>query len=187
MQGLVHLILKAVIQTYKEPMVEIQSNYENFEQDVLSKSMEALGTNRVYIFRRHLFIIKSMLKQTQNAINHCKIFWIDHESLHQDLLESIDQIYYQLDDISYNFDQLFALHLSINERKSNEVMKVLTIFASIMLPLTFVASFYGMNFDYLPGAHSMVGFLILSFLMLLIGGGTIWYFKRNGWFKQQRN
>lgn len=188
MQILAHQILKNIIQTYEEPLSKLQDYYEGFEHEVLSRTTRSLSTKRVYHFRRQLFVLKGLLKQIQSTLNQCKeSFWANHLTLLQDLKENIDLVYFRLDDISHNFDQLFSLYLSINEQRNNEVMKILTVFASIMLPLTFVASFYGMNFDYLPGLHSNIGLTIVSFLMVSISGVLIWYFKRKGWFMPQKD
>lgn len=181
--GMAHQMMRAIILTYEEPIMKLQNNYEDFEHEVLSRSTEFLSTNRVYHFRRQIFVLKSMLKQNQIALFHCKEFWGSHNSLLQDLREDIDQMYFRLDDLSHNFDQLFALYLSINEQRSNEVMKVLTIFATILLPLTFISSFYGMNFEHLPGIHTTFGLGATILLMVFFTFIAIWYFNRRGWFK----
>lgn len=180
--GIAHHIMRAIIMTYEEPIIKLQTSYEEFEHDVLSRTTESLSTNRVYHFRRRIFVLKGMLKQNQIALFHFKEFWGAHGSLLQDLREDIDQMYYRLDDLSHNFDQLFALYLSINEQRSNEVMKILTVFATILLPLTFISSFYGMNFDHLPGLHSTFGLSATILLMIFFTFVAIWYFTRKGWF-----
>lgn len=179
---LTHQLLRAIVETYNEPLARLQSLYEEFEHEVLSRSRESLSTHRVYQFRRQLFVLRGILKQTQASLHHGKDYWFLNPSLIQDLREDIDQLYFRLDDISHNFDQLFALYLSMNEQKNNQVMKILTVFASVLLPLTFIASFYGMNFDNLPGLHTNLGLVILSLLMIFMSVATVWYFKRRGWF-----
>lgn len=181
-QGLAHQIIRAIIFTYEEPIARLQKLYEEFEHEVLSRSTENLSTNRVYQFRRQLFVLRGILKQIQGTLQQCKELWGEHSSLQQDLREDIDQLYFRLDDISHNFDQLFALYISINEQRNNQVMKILTIFASIMLPITFVASFYGMNFDYLPGMHSKFGLWTLTLVMIAMSLIIVWYFKKKKWF-----
>jgi magnesium transporter len=65
-------------------------------------------------------------------------------------------------------------------------MKILTVFSSILLPLNFIASFYGMNFEHLPGLHSPQALGILSIVMLLTTVLAVWFFRRKGWFKTAR-
>jgi magnesium transporter len=65
-------------------------------------------------------------------------------------------------------------------------MKVLTVFSSLLLPLNFVASFYGMNFEHIPGLHSATAFATVVLVMVLMSIGSIWFFIYKGWFKTHR-
>lgn len=182
LQNVLYAVVKGVVLTFEESVAHMQRSYVEFEDEVLSRNNDQLSLNRVYQFRRKIFLIKSLLKKTQAALIQGKNIWSASPELLQDLREEIDQLYFRLDDISHNFDQLFSLHLSINDRKVNEVMKVLTIFSTILLPLTFVASFYGMNFTKLPGLETTSGLVSVTVLMVMMVLGTMWYFKSRGWF-----
>jgi magnesium transporter len=63
-------------------------------------------------------------------------------------------------------------------------MKILTVFSSVLLPLNFIASFYGMNFEHIPGLHSFHALGMVVLLMVLVSVSAFWYFKRKGWFNQ---
>lgn len=63
----------------------------------------------------------------------------------------------------------------------NQVMKVLTIFASIFIPLTFLAGIYGMNFEYIPELEYKYSYLIFWILVIVIGLGLVYYFRRKKW------
>lgn len=186
LQSLVHQISLGIIRSYEVPVNNLQDIYDNFEEDILSKKCNQLDTTKIYVFRRQLFVIKRILKQTNDALYRSKDFWCDHPSMLQDLKENIDQIYYQLDEISDNFEHLFQLHISLNDQRANEVMKLLTVFSSILLPLNFIASFYGMNFEFLPGLHSPHALGTLILVMVLVSISAIWYFRRKGWFNTTR-
>jgi len=60
-------------------------------------------------------------------------------------------------------------------------MKVLTIMASIFIPLTFMAGIYGMNFEYIPELQFKYGYFVLWAAMILVFIGMIYYFKRKKW------
>jgi magnesium transporter len=186
LQALVHSLILHIIRSYEVPLMRLQATYDEFEEEILSKKSTSLDTTKIYIFRRQLFVIKRILKQTLDALYRSKDFWVDHSSMLQDLRENVDQIYYQLDEISDNFDHLFQLHISLNDQRANEVMKLLTVSSSILLPLNFIASFYGMNFVSLPGLHSHEALLLVVILMILISLGAVWYFRSKGWFKTAR-
>lgn len=65
--------------------------------------------------------------------------------------------------------------------KTNEVIKILTLISSILLPLTFLASLYGMNLETLPFARHPLSFIIVSGVMILIAVSMIIYFKARKW------
>lgn len=72
-------------------------------------------------------------------------------------------------------------YISINGHKMNEVMKVLTLSSTIMLPLTFIAGLYGMNFDEMPELHWRYGYFVAIAVMLATAIGMVTFFKRRGW------
>lgn len=78
-------------------------------------------------------------------------------------------------------DQLNIYHTLVSA-KMNDVMKVLTIFAAIFIPLTFIAGIYGTNFDHLPELHYKYSYYIMLSAMALVVVGMLWYFKRKHWF-----
>ncbi len=184
LQGLVHQIVLAVIRSYEEPIVRLQDTFDEFEEDVLARKCETLNTTRIYHFRRQLFVLKRILKQTNDVLYRSKDLWEEYPSMLQDLKENLDQVYFRLDEISDNFEHLFQLHISLNDQRANEVMKTLTVFSSVLLPLNFIASFYGMNFEHIPGLHSVHALLWVVVVMILISVFAFWFFQRKGWFNQ---
>ena len=72
-------------------------------------------------------------------------------------------------------------YLSVVSNRLNEIMKVLTIFSAVMLPLTFIAGVYGMNFDNMPELHSRYGYYAAWVIMLVVAAGMLLFFKKRGW------
>jgi magnesium transporter len=72
-------------------------------------------------------------------------------------------------------------YLSSISNRMNEVMKTLTVIATIFLPITFIAGVYGMNFDHMPELRWRYGYLLSLALMAAVAVGMLWYFKRRGW------
>jgi magnesium transporter len=73
------------------------------------------------------------------------------------------------------------MYLSTISNKMNEVMKVLTIIATIFIPITFVAGIYGMNFKYMPELEWKWGYYAVWFIMAAVAITMICYFKRKSW------
>jgi magnesium transporter len=77
-------------------------------------------------------------------------------------------------------------YLTVVSNRMNEIMKVLTIFSAIMLPLTFIAGVYGMNFDNMPELHSRYGYLGTLAVMGVVAVGMLIFFWRRGWLGGSR-
>ena len=93
-------------------------------------------------------------------------------------------------DLSENYRDLISgsleAYLSVVSNRLNEIMKVLTIFSAIMLPLTFIAGVYGMNFDNMPELHSRYGYYAVWVIMLVVATAMLLFFKRQGWIGSSR-
>ena len=71
--------------------------------------------------------------------------------------------------------------LSVQSNRMNEVMKVLTLISTIMLPLSFIVGLYGMNFDHMPELHWDYGYAFSWALMILTAAGLVIFFRKRGW------
>lgn len=184
-QMLVHQIILDAIRTYEEPIDRLQDLYDTFETEVLSRKSD-MDMMKVYRFRRQLFVLKRIIKQTNDGLYRFKEFWQKHQGMLQDLRENLDQLYFQLDEVSDNFEHLLELQIQMDDQKANDVMKTLTVFSTVLLPLNFIASFYGMNFTYLPGLNSPHALAGISALMIVVWIVCLIYFRYRGWFKTRR-
>ncbi|MCA9300173.1 MAG: magnesium/cobalt transporter CorA [Phycisphaerales bacterium] len=82
---------------------------------------------------------------------------------------------------------LFNTYLSVVSNRTNEVMKVLTIMASIFIPLTFMAGIYGMNFEGMPELRVWWTYPLLLLLMAMVATGMLLFFRRKGWIGGSRD
>lgn len=97
--------------------------------------------------------------------------------VHEHLAQLADALDVQRDELNAVFN---AFH-SLSAHRMNEIMKVLTLVSTIMLPLTFLAGVYGMNFDNMPELHSKYGYYILWGAMIAITAGMTLYFRKRRW------
>ena len=95
-----------------------------------------------------------------------------------------DRIFEAMDLIENTRDMvsgLIDIYLSSMSNKTNEVMKVLTVVATIFIPLTFIVGLYGMNFKYMPELNDPLGYPVVLAIMLLIAVGMLIYFRKKRW------
>jgi magnesium transporter len=74
-------------------------------------------------------------------------------------------------------------YISINSNRMNEIMKTLTVMTSVFIPLTFIASIYGMNFENMPELSYRYGYYVVLTVMFIVGSLMIIWLWRKGWFK----
>jgi len=72
-------------------------------------------------------------------------------------------------------------YLSVVSNRLNEIMKVLTIFSAIMLPLTFIAGVYGMNFENMPELQTRNGYYVVWIVMIVVASLMLGFFWKRGW------
>ncbi|MBI9053274.1 MAG: magnesium/cobalt transporter CorA [Bacteroidales bacterium] len=118
--------------------------------------------------------LKALKSDTSLISSDTKHYWIDLEDLTIQAFEAVE-IYYTM--VS---DQINLYQTNISNR-ANDVMKVLTIFASIFIPLTFIAGIYGTNFDYIPELHFKYGYFAMWGAMIIVTIGMLFYFNRKKW------
>ena len=98
--------------------------------------------------------------------------------LYEHAIQVIDIIETLRDTISSSLD----IYLSSMSNRMNEVMRVLTVIATLFIPLTFIVGIYGMNFEYMPELKWRFGYAGVWTVMLLTIVGMIMYFRRRKWF-----
>ena len=94
----------------------------------------------------------------------------------------------RISDLSENYRDLvsglFDIHFSVIANKTNDILKFLSIFSAIWLPLSFMAGVYGMNFENMPEIKTRYGYFIVLGSMLLVAISLLIYFWRKGWILQ---
>jgi magnesium transporter len=106
----------------------------------------------------------------------------------RDLYEHVIQVIDTVETMRDSVSGLIEMYMSSVSNRMNEVMKVLTIIATIFIPLGFLAGVYGMNFDTeaspfnMPELGMRYGYPLFWLAALVVGGGLLWYFRRKRWF-----
>ncbi|NAY90561.1 magnesium and cobalt transport protein CorA [Muricauda sp. JGD-17] len=99
-----------------------------------------------------------------------------------ELREQINGLLNEIESDIQELESQINLFFSVQGHRLNEVMKTLTIFSVVFIPLTFLAGIYGMNFDHMPELNWTNGYFMLLGVMFLVALITILIFKRKKWF-----
>ena len=146
---------------------------ENLNKQVLDLKKELLKVRRV------IFPLREIISRIEKS---------DHKLIKKKTIQFYRDIYDHIIQLSDTIDiyremifSLMDMYMTSISNKMNEVMKVLTIMATIFIPLTFIAGIYGMNFDNIPELHYQYSYYILWGVMIVIFLGMLYYFKRKKW------
>lgn len=182
---LAYALMDAVVDHYFLILEKMGERIEQFEDQVYSgptpeilQAIHDLKREIIY-FRKQVWpmreVINSWHKTESPLVQQANKIFI--QDVYDHTIQVIDTIESFRDIISGMMD----LYLSMISNKMNEVMKVLTIMATIFIPLTFVAGIYGMNFRYMPELEWKWSYPVLWVVLIMICCGMLLYFKRKRW------
>lgn len=188
---LTYAILDAVIDGYFPALEQHGELIEALENDVIDKPRNA-QMRKIHQVKRDLFELRRALWPQREMIN--ALMRHEGELVAQPTVVYLRDCYdhtVQLIDILETYREISSglvdIYLTSLSNRMNEIMKVLTIMATIFIPLSFIASLYGMNFDRNASAFNMpelgwrYGYVFALALMSAVAGGLLFYFVRRGW------
>ncbi|MDO1514715.1 magnesium/cobalt transporter CorA [Maribacter confluentis] len=165
-ENLNHRIEQLEDEVYNNPEPEVAKNIQLLKKEILQ-------------VRRWIYPVKELISRLIDTENNLikkdtKLFLRDVQDHTIEINESL-QIYREMS------MSLMEMYMSNMSNKMNEVMKVLTIMASIFIPLTFIAGIYGMNFEHMPELHYKYGYHAVWAVMIVLFIGMMIYFKKKKW------
>jgi magnesium transporter len=182
---LVFALLDIVIDNYLYVLSILGEKIETLEDTLLINPNEVV-INEINNYKRELNFLRKNIKPAKEMIFVLAKLESDYinESTYVHFKELEDNIS-QANEVSDSYreilsDQLNIYHTTISS-KLNDVMKFLTVFSVIFIPLTFIAGIYGTNFDVLPELHYKYSYFIMLAVMVIVALGMLYYFKRNKW------
>lgn len=149
--------------------------------DQSEKTLEEISliTRDIINFRRIInpqrFVIKDLENKKYKFIAESLDIYFD------DIVDRIERIWENLENFKEVIEVLQNTNESVIARRLNEIMKTLTIFSVIMLPLTVITGFYGMNVAGLPLAGHKFASELITVLLILVILGMLFYFKKKKW------
>ena len=167
------------------PVIEaLADRIDELEEQVMSGSGQSVMAD-IHQQRRALISLGRLFWRQRDLLARLlrdeEIFrretWIYLRDVHDRTIQLLDMV----ETTRELAASLLEIHLSISANRSNQIMKTLTIMASIFIPLTFVAGVYGMNFAWMPELEHPLGYPGVLLLMLAISVGLLLWFWRRGW------
>ena len=182
---LMYALLDIVIDNYIYIIGNLGEKIERLEEMLLTKP-----DNNVL---EEINAVKQELNFLRKNINPARELFINLSKVESDFIEEKNEVHYKelLANINQAIeatdsyreilsDQLNIYHTTISS-KLNDVMKVLTVFSVIFIPLTFIAGIYGTNFDYVPELTYRYSYFIMWGIMIVLALIMLYYFKKKKW------
>jgi magnesium transporter len=182
---LAYSLIDAVVDNYFVILEKLGERIEEVETELVEDPTQRTA-HRLYQLKRELLflhnavwplreIVNTLAKHESRLIREATVPYLrdvyDHV-VH--LIDSVD-IYREM------ISSMLDMYLSSVSYRLNEVMKVLTVIATVFMPLTFIVGLYGMNFRHMPELEWRFGYPAVLALMLILAGCMVYYFKRKKW------
>jgi magnesium transporter len=182
---LAYALLDLIVDHYFLVLEQLGEVVEDLEEELVTDPGPAT-LNKIYHLKRDTILIRRAIwplrevvskleKSDSPLIKESTVLYLrdvyDHVTIIMDSIETYRDI----------LSGILDIYLSSISNRLNEVMKVLTIIATIFIPLTFIAGVYGMNFKNMPELEYHWGYHACLLGMILIAGGMLVFFKKKGW------
>ncbi len=173
-------LIKGVLRTFETFQNKLALEIDAIEDQIFLKNSKNNFLETLYYLKRKSSIGKKLILLTREVLSGIKT----HHKTTTDLRDAIDlqqklELFY--DQLIEDVSNLLTIYISVSSQKTNEVMKVLTIFSVFFMPLTFIVGIYGMNFQFMPELSSEFGYIGVWIAMILVSG-IVWnWFKRRKW------
>jgi magnesium transporter len=189
---LLHQILDQVVDYYSPVLDDFDDRIDKLEDDnftlkrpnnmILSEIMDLKRS----VLRLRRISVKQMDILQRMSRGEFALITEEMRPFYRDVYDHLVRVV----DLAENYRDLISgsleAYLSVVSNRLNEIMKVLTIFSAIMLPLTFIAGVYGMNFDNMPELHSRYGYYGVWIIMVAVAVAMLLFFKRRGWIGSKK-
>ncbi|MBK9796202.1 MAG: hypothetical protein IPP58_06860 [Holophagaceae bacterium] len=171
------------VKSFDEPLRESQDKLDQIEAALFNRRILHLGIKQVYGLKRRCAVIKRTLAHITSALRHFKEHARDDQGLLADVVEEADRLQTWADELLESATHLMNMEINLASQRTNEVMRVLTIFSAFFLPLTFIAGVYGMNFKRMPELEHRLGYPLVIGAMALTALAIWLWFRRKGWLR----
>jgi magnesium transporter len=182
---LAYSLVDAIVDHYFMVLEKVGEQIEDIEDELVKNpTPEVLHT--IHSLKRELIYLRKSVWPLREVISRLERWespLIDKsiDIYLRDVYDHTIQVIDALETFRDMLSGMLDIYLSSVSNRMNEVMKVLTIIATIFIPLTLIAGIYGMNFRYMPELESPWGYPMVYLIMLAVGVVMLTYFRRKQW------
>lgn len=183
---LFYFLADALVDNYFPILEKLDKEIQKAEDNIF-KNTDSLALNKIFDLKENVLILRRIIgpqRETMNFIargGYQPIIPAKLSIYFRDVSDLLARISDNLDTYRDALSSALDGYMSATSNKLNEIMKVLTIIATIMMPLTLITGIYGMNFRFMPEIESRYGYFITVGIMVAIACGMLIFFKKKKW------
>ena len=170
-------IMYYAVKSYEDNAIRLSEEVDQMEKLVFVGKQTRVTLEELYYLKSSSRLNRRIIGLTREVILQHVTTDGDASAL-QDVKDLLQKLSLSFDETHDDSANLSTVYLSIVSLKTNDVMKLLTIFSVFFMPLTFIAGIYGMNFEFMPELHWKIGYPLVLLVMSLIGIVIFIWFKR---------
>jgi magnesium transporter len=170
-------IMWFAIKSYESNALALSKAIDYMEKQVFVGRQSKISLEQLYYLKNSCRLNRRIISFSKDVILQHTTTEKDASAL-QDVKDLLQKLSLSFDETHDDSANLSTVYLSIVSLKTNDTMKLLTIFSVFFMPLTFIVGIYGMNFEYMPELRWKLGYPIVLFVMLLICFFIFLWFKR---------
>lgn len=181
-----HRLIDHMIDQYFPLMERLDESIAGLEEEALAGAGEGF-LERVFAVKHGLMRLRRIGLYQRDILHRLargdfpELFPAETRPFYRDVYDH----FVRVTDEAESYRELVAAtveaHRSMQSQRMNEIMKVLTLFSTIVLPLNFVTGLYGMNFEYMPGLHWRFGYQTAIVIMIVLVTSLLYFFRRRKW------
>ncbi|NNF14133.1 MAG: magnesium/cobalt transporter CorA [Gemmatimonadetes bacterium] len=182
---LAYALIDAIVDSYFRILEAIGDRIEEIEESVLADpTMENM--HRIHHLRREMLVVRRAIWPLRESLGlmyrgEVRLVTDETQLYLRDVYDHAVQVIDTVETLREVLSGALDMYMSGVSNRMNEVMKVLTIIATIFIPLSFFAGLYGMNFEYMPELGIRWAYPTLLSFMTLVALGMLLYFRKKDW------
>jgi magnesium transporter len=183
--ALAHEVLDSMVDLYFPVLENLEEHLQDLEEQIeANPGSEIVG--QFFALRRSLLKLRRIsLRQVDifYALSHRNMSFVTPQDtlLFRDVYDHMVRIVEIAESSRDILSGILNIHLSLMSNRLNDIVRVLTLFSAIMLPLTFIAGIYGMNFEHMPELQNPHGYFIVLGCMVVLSIVMISFFRHKRW------
>ncbi|MSR52259.1 MAG: magnesium/cobalt transporter CorA [Gemmataceae bacterium] len=185
---LFHLVLDRLVDEFAPEVDRIVDRLDEIEVSVLTTPTQQLLTELVHLKRRVISLRKTLIlmREVLARLTRGEFELVDDREIayYRNVYDHLVRYTELIEGAREMTSDLMQTHLAAASNKLNAIMKMLAMVSTVILPMSLIASIYGMNFEVLPETKWTYGYPFALGLMLLVAVLAIWVFRRQRWFER---